>query len=618
MLAVRGRLGARDDGCQEPRIKGHVCVLFSMTEPTWFIPAPICGGKYVGARTWSRKKGFKKLFALPPHCDSYMYSNLASPSTTIFLRRPILIFDPIGFVVLTMAESDATVAASAAAEPTPELSSLAHTLSNVHLSSSSSSSSSKPNDDAKDTWSTLSRRGAQGAQSFEIPEGLKRMLRNQYDPDTNPNGVINAGIADNSLCRTELLNYFLAKDRLKLLPADITYADRFTSSTRLLEALSDLFNERTPDWPDNSASPLPIKKVEPDHIAIASGATGILDELFWNICDEGDGVLLSAPYYNAFDNDLTSRAKAKVVEVTMALPEDGQRQSLEHSMFAKSTVKAYEAAYHKAKAEGVNVKALLLCNPHNPTGTVYPRETLVELAKLAGRYKLHFVSDEIYARSCFATQDVPQPSLFHSILSIDVASECALDPALVHVVTSASKDFALNGFRLGVLVSQHNPALQRAMASVGLLSQSSSPAVSLWVTWLRDEPSLKWYLAENRRRLRLAYEYALAFFRHYQIGYCPSNAGFFLLINLAKWCGIDEQMGQEEAKKKEAIFVDRLIEGGVLINPGGLYHVDKPGWFRFTFSQQPETLKLALRRLERVMGVEDSWETKRKVLTFAA
>ena len=186
----------------------------------------------------------------------------------------------------------------------------------------------------------------------------------------------------------------------------------------------------------------------------------------------------------------------------------------------------------------------------------------------------------------------------------------------MHVVTSASKDFAVNGFRLGVLISQHNPALQRAMSSVGLLSQSASPAASLWHTWLDDTPFLSWYLKENRRRLGLAYEYALEFFKHYKIPYYPSNSGFFLMVDFGKYAGIEESEGEERGRKKEGQFVDKLIEEGVFVAPGGQYHHPKAGWFRFTFSMQPKTLKLALRRTERAMGVKDgeSFEDGREVL----
>lgn len=443
------------------------------------------------------------------------------------------------------------------------------------------------------------------------------MLRDQYDPHTNPNGILNAGVADNSLCRSELLEYFLAKDRLKLSPADMTYADRFTSSTRLLEALSELFIERTPDWPEGEKSPLPLKKVEPDQIAIASGATGVLDELFWNICDEGDGVLISLPYYNAFDNDLTSRAKARVVEVHLPLPELGkQGESLDATAFAAGTVAAYEEALSKAKSDGIPVKALILCNPHNPTGTIYPRETVIELAKFAGKHNLHFVSDEIYARSTFPTADIPQPALFTSILSIDVEAECSLNPAYVHVVTSASKDFAVNGFRLGVLVSQHNPALQKAMSSVGLLSQSASPAASLWTTWLHDSPFLKWYLAENRRRLSQAYNYTVEWANHHNLPYYPSNSGFFFMIDFSRLLGITPETPEEEGRKKEMQFVDTLLDKGVFVAPGGQYHHPKPGWYRFTFSMPGKELKLALRRTEKALGIEDGWEEERKEVDF--
>ncbi|SNX86835.1 related to 1-aminocyclopropane-1-carboxylate synthase 1 [Melanopsichium pennsylvanicum] len=506
--------------------------------------------------------------------------------------------------------TDTYIPAAAAAGVAVEVPSLADTLNNTTISAQTKKD---------DTSKTLSRRGAQGADSFGLPQGLKRMLANIYDPVSNPDGIINAGIADNSLCRTELVDYFLSKDRLKLSPADLTYADRFTASTRLLESIAALFNERTPDWPDSEQSPKPITKVQVDHIAIGSGATGILDQLFWNICDQDDGVLLSSPYYNAFDNDLTNRAKAQVVEVKLPLPEvahPNELQSLETSSFAKHTVAAYENAYMDATAKGIKVRALLLCNPHNPTGTVYPRETVIELAKLAAKYQLHFVSDEIYARSIFPTCDHPNPTQFHSILAIDTLSTSNLDPSYVHVVTSASKDFAINGFRLGVLVSQHNPALQRAMSSVGLLSQSASPAASLWSSWLNDEKFLSWYFKENRRRLRLAYEYTVKFFKHYNMAYYASNSGFFIMVDFTRLARIHPNMGDRQAREKEIELVDKLVDAGIFVAPGGQYHHPKPGWFRFTFSMDPSTLKLALRRIEKAMHVQTHFEQARSMLEF--
>lgn len=73
------------------------------------------------------------------------------------------------------------------------------------------------------------------------------------------------------------------------------------------------------------------------------------------------------------------------------------------------------------------------------------------------KYNLFLVSDEIYALSVFPTSDVPHPAPFVSALSIDWQTEAGVNPSRVVVVSSASKDFTMNGLRLGTLVCQHNP-----------------------------------------------------------------------------------------------------------------------------------------------------------------
>lgn len=486
---------------------------------------------------------------------------------------------------------------------TAESSNLAQGMSDVSLDASSDA--------------PLSKRGSRNAAFFDKKtEAILKVFSNLYDPDTNPEGIVNMGIADNSLCRPELLRYF-NEHRLHLSPGELTYADRTTSSARLVDALANLWNKYTPDWPEDNASPLPLTPVKPEHIAIASGATGILDELFWCICNPGDGVLLSAPYYNAFDHDLTARAETKIVQVDLPSPSTNEGNT---PSFAAKTVKAYEDALLNAKKHGIECKVILVCNPHNPTGAIYPRETIVELAKLAAKYRLHFVSDEIYARSCCKTQDDdashPAPT-FVSILSIDTERECnGLHPSRVHVVTSASKDFGVNGFRLGVLISQHNKDLQRAMFGVGMLSQASAPAGALWYTWLEDKPFLEWYLRENRRRIALAYNYVTDWAKHYNIPYVPSNSGFFFMIDFRALLHIkdDDTHTYAERKDKEGDFVGKLIKHRVFVAPGSQYHHPKPGFFRFTFTQSPQALKVGLERLEKALGLEGEFEKSRPLL----
>ncbi len=86
------------------------------------------------------------------------------------------------------------------------------------------------------------------------------------------------------------------------------------------------------------------------------------------------------------------------------------------------------------------------------------------------------------------------------------------------------------------------------------------------------------------------------------------------MVNLGRFCGITTQMQEKEAREKEAKFVERLLDEGVFVAPETQYHHPKAGWFRFTFSMEPRTLKLALERMERAMHLEERWEQAREVL----
>lgn len=111
---------------------------------------------------------------------------------------------------------------------------------------------------------------------------------------TNPEGIVIAGVADNALMRNEVLRW-INSDRLRMKAAELNYGDRFFTSTRLVEALCGLINEIPVGL--SLEKPKLIEKVTPDQIVVGSGATGLLDALFTVLCDPGDGILLSVPYY---------------------------------------------------------------------------------------------------------------------------------------------------------------------------------------------------------------------------------------------------------------------------------------------------------------------------------
>lgn len=148
------------------------------------------------------------------------------------------------------------------------------------------------------------------------------------------------------------------------------------------------------------------------------------------ICDPGDAVLIAAPYWAGLDLSFSIHNDAKVIPVHVPLS----------SFFAAKSVEYYEEALEAATTP---VKAVLLCNPHNPLGKCYPRATLQAMLDFCRRKNLHYISDEVYALSLHSnSENQGQSPGFVSALSLEDSAN------LVHIVYSLSKDFGCSGLRL--------------------------------------------------------------------------------------------------------------------------------------------------------------------------
>jgi 1-aminocyclopropane-1-carboxylate synthase len=193
------------------------------------------------------------------------------------------------------------------------------------------------------------------------------------------------------------------------------------------------------------------------------------------------------PLLDGFDTDIELRSKTRLVGVDVG-----------DDYASPSSLDAFERAIEKLKEEGVTTRYVMFCNPHNPLGFNYPRETILAYCRFAEKHNLHLISDEIYALSQFANEEVKNPEPFVSVLSIDVLKEAGCNPSRVHVIYGMSKDFSANGLRIGeqfyftsytrlldnfivsgVFVTQHNPKLRMAFMGIGIFTKVSSVAVSL-------------------------------------------------------------------------------------------------------------------------------------------
>jgi len=257
----------------------------------------------------------------------------------------------------------------------------------------------------------------------------------------------------------------------------------------------------------------------------------------------------------------------------------------------------------------VPVKAVILCNPHNPLGRCYSRDMIIRYARFCQKHNLHLISDEIYAFSVFPSKEVPNPERFISALSINFEDE-GVETSRIHVVYGMSKDFNANGFRIGVLISQANSDLLHAIFVTSLFMMVSSPANALWSKILSDNEFLRSFFSVNQKRLGAAFEFVADWLRFHNIPYIPSNAGHFMMINLrsfiedkARYNGIlkidNDSMDMWE---RERVLTEHLGRAKVYLTPGAACHFHEPGWYRISFSVQQSVLRAGLKRIEKALG----------------
>lgn len=147
------------------------------------------------------------------------------------------------------------------------------------------------------------------------------------------------------------------------------------------------------------------------------------------------GILIPRPSYQAFPADFGAKADLNCVLISFGTVDQ----------FPIFAVANYETTLLEARDKGICIRALLLCNPHNPLGRCYPLETIKAFMQFCNKYDLHLFADEVYALSVFDSSLTP----FISVLSFDSSSD--ISPEYLHVVYGMSKDFAAGGSRLGRL-----------------------------------------------------------------------------------------------------------------------------------------------------------------------
>jgi aspartate aminotransferase len=167
-------------------------------------------------------------------------------------------------------------------------------------------------------------------------------------------------------------------------------------------------------------------EINDEQVLVTTGASEALNFVFTALLDAGDEVIIPEPFYaNYLSFSLGN--DGVVVPVTSRVEDD----------FALPSIDMFEAKITP------KTRAILICNPGNPTGVLYPKEALEKLSELAKKHDLFLIADEVYREFAYDS------NVHHSTLSLEGLEENVI------VVDSISKRFSACGARIGCIVSRN-------------------------------------------------------------------------------------------------------------------------------------------------------------------
>ncbi|XGW01514.1 hypothetical protein V3C99_013995 [Haemonchus contortus] len=379
--------------------------------------------------------------------------------------------------------------------------------------------------------------------------------RNRFDADTNPRGNINFCTAANNLCANEMMAQ-LRKKGFSPTEAHLVYyppAGGHSSTKAVMCRYMAEFMSAT---------------VGEDEVVILPSSISAYDLICHCTCEAGDIVLTSTPTYAASVRNCSSRAECHIrpVEMDMESP--------------RLDVPSYQKALDTYRSKGESVRAVVIINPHNPLGVVFPPDDVIRLCDWATKNDLVVLMDESFASCVFG------PSTFKSFLSY---RHRLMKPENVFYLWSLSKDFGVPGLKISLVQSSSKELLEslsrlELIHSVSALAHDAASALLSDFEWLRSFHALK--LA----RLSAHYEFLANNLREIGLRFTPAVAGCFVMIDFRKHL-------RSQTFEAEMSLWQRFCDRGVMLTPGQHVLCPQPGWMRLVFSCSKYELTEGINRL---------------------
>ncbi|HKJ76116.1 MAG TPA: pyridoxal phosphate-dependent aminotransferase, partial [Gammaproteobacteria bacterium] len=220
---------------------------------------------------------------------------------------------------------------------------------------------------------------------------------------------------------------------------------------------------------------------------------------------------------------------------------------------------------------GMRTFAIVLNSPNNPTGTVYPKETVEAIVQEAAYRGVKVLSDEVYDH--LLLDDLEYPSVLR----------CTADLDHVMAISSFSKTFSMPGLRIGWIISSQGVIKMLRRYHIFTTTVANTPAQWAGVAALQgDRTEVDRMIAEYRRRRDRVVQ--LVGETPHLTGYWPQG-GFYIFPSLPP------------NTDGTALALQMLEETGVCVVPGDTFGDTTPNALRISFSTSMEKIEEAFSRI---------------------
>lgn len=300
-----------------------------------------------------------------------------------------------------------------------------------------------------------------------------------------------------------------------------------------------------------------IKNFNIEDIYIGNGVSEVASMIATSLFNRGDEILVPSPCYSLWTNEASLNDAAPVY------------YKCDESNHWNPDIDHIKGLITK------NTKAILIINPNNPTGVLYSKEILEEIAQIARENNLIIIADEIYDRLIFdGKRHIPMASIAPDVIVI--------------TANGLSKSHCLCGFRCGWLVIS-GPQDERERINEALLKVASIRlgANSIMQTVIPAALADREYTDAMIREGGRLYEQRAATFEELDkipgISYVKNDAAMYVFPKIHK----------EIADDKKFTY-DLLMEKHVLVVPGSGFMWDSPDHFRIVMLPEAEILRKAV------------------------